>query len=130
MMYDSLFGLWRWILFFINFVRVFYCGFRMGFDDLLFYYLFYSFNKVYKVNKVSDFLIYKLLCKFIGKMVKGSFIIKCDGFVILVKNGKIVLMCEDVCRRNIYGDLDDVFFFSLFFLVDKYKNGICFFFIR
>lgn len=92
----------------------------------------YCVWKVYRerLNKVNDFLIYKLLCKFIGKMVKGSFIIKWDGFVILVKNGKIVLMCEDVCRRNIYGDLDDVFFFSLFFLVDKYKNGICFFFIR
>lgn len=99
----------------------------MGFDDLLFYYLFYSFNKVYKINKVSDFLIYKLLCKFIGKMVKGSFIIKWDGFVILVKNGKIVLMCEDVCRRNIYGDLDDVFFLVCFFWWISIKMEFVFF---
>lgn len=122
-MHDSSPGPRRRISLFINSVRASHRGSRMGSDDSLSHYSLHSLNKAHKTNKASDSSTHKLLRKLTGKTAKGSSIIKRDGSVILVKNGKIVSMREDVRRRNPSGDLDDVFLPSSSPLADKYKNG-------
>lgn len=125
-MHDSSPGPRRRISLFINSVRASQRGSRMGSDDSLSHYSLHSLNKAHKAHKAhkaNDSSTHKLLRKLTGKTAKGSSIIKRDGSVILVKNGKIVSMREDVRRRNTSGDLDDVFLPSSSPLADKYKNG-------
>ncbi|XP_062574419.1 melanopsin-like isoform X2 [Saccostrea cucullata] len=118
--HDSSPGPRRRISLFINSMRGSHRGSRMGSDDSLSHHSLHSLNKVHKTQDSST---HKLLRKLTGKTAKGSSIIKRDGSVILVKNGKIISMREDVRRRNTSGDLDDVFLPSTSPSSEKYKNG-------
>nr|XP_022303049.1 neuropeptide Y receptor type 4-like isoform X3 [Crassostrea virginica] len=122
-MHDSSPGPRRRISLFINSMRASQRGSRMGSDDSLSHYSLHSLNKAHKTHKTNDSSTHKLLRKLTGKTAKGSSVIKRDGSVILVKNGKIVSMREDVRRRNTSGDLDDVFLPNSSPIVEKYKNG-------
>ncbi|XP_056007842.1 melanopsin-like isoform X3 [Ostrea edulis] len=118
--HDSSPGPRRRISVFINSMRGSRQGSRMGSDDSLSHYSLHTLNKT---NKKQDSSTHKLLRKLTGKTAKGSSIIKRDGSVILVKNGKIISMREDVRRKDTSGDLDDVFFPNTSPSADTYKNG-------